>query len=201
MHLEPGHPDEHRPLLAHAARVLEDMGAEVVIQTQDDNLVRSRRAGDPGEAAFIVEAAGLPNLLHELVHVLLVDRLADDHGLDYGQIPYDLEIAAQRRILWDELSCCTVSCAYLEQDAEAEWFAEQVGIQGVFYGHDDDPEGFLRRVDRTIAAHGHELDEVLAGAYKVVEARLRAVGAPSALARPRAHLDFTALWTRFRARS
>lgn len=200
MYVEPGHPDEQRPLLRHAARVLEDMGAEVVIHTQDDNLVRSRRAGDPGEAAFIVEAAGLPNLLHELVHVLLVDRLADDHGLDYGQIPYDLEIAAQRRILWDELSCCTVSCAYLEQGTEAAWFAEQVGIQGIFYGHDDDPEGFLRRVDRTIAAHGHELGEVLAGAYRAVEARLRAVGAPPALARPRARLDFNALWTRFRAR-
>ena len=201
MHVEPGHPDANSPLLAHAARVLEHMGAEVVIHTHDDNLVRSRLAGDPGEAAYIVEAAGLPNLLHELVHVLLVDRLADDHGLDYGQIPYDLEVAAQRRILWDELCCCTVSCAYLGQDAQAGWFAEQVGIQGVFYGHDDDPEGFLRRVERTIAEHGHELEVVIAGAYRVVESRLRAVGAPPALARPRARLDFAALWTRFRARS
>jgi hypothetical protein len=44
----------------------------------------------PASAPFIVAAAGLPNLLHELVHVLQAGRLADDHGLDYGQIPYDL---------------------------------------------------------------------------------------------------------------
>ncbi len=198
MHVEPGHPDAGQPLLALAARVLEDMGGEVVIHTRDDNLVRSRRPGDPGGAPFIVEAAGLPNLLHELVHVLQAGRLADDHGLDYGQIPYDLARPEQRRILWDELACCVLSCAYLEPAREAEWFAEQVGIQGVFYGHDDDPAGFLAAVDRTLVAHGDELREVLNSAYAAIEARLRAVGAGE-LAPPRARLDFFALWTRFRA--
>ena len=133
MHIEPGHPDAAHPLLVLAARVLEDMGGEVVLHTRDDNLVRSRRDGDPGSAPFIVEAAGLPNLLHELVHVLQFGRLADDHGLDYGQIPLDLGDPAHRRHLWEELACCLVSCAYLEPAAEAAWFAEQVGIQGVFY--------------------------------------------------------------------
>lgn len=200
MHLEPGHPDAASPLLAHAARVLVDMGGEVVIHTRDDNLVRSRRPGDPGSAAFIVEAAGLPNLLHELVHVLQVGRLADDHGLDYGQIPYDLERAPHRRILWEELACCVVSCAYLEADVEAAWFAEQVGIQGVFYGHDDDPEGFLAAVDRAVAAHGDELAAVLTAAYTATEAALTAAGAPPELARPRAHVPFHRLWAQFRAR-
>ena len=200
MHVEPGHPDSDHPLLSYAARVLKDMGAAVVIHTRDDNLVRSRKPGDPGEAAFIVEAAGLPNLLHELVHVLQAGRLADDHGLDYGQIPYDLAVPQQRRILWEELSCCAVSCAYLDAASEADWFAEQVGIQGVFYGHDDDPEGFLRAVDRVIAMHGEELESVLAAAYLATEGHLSAAGAPDHLARPRARLDFTALWTRFRAR-
>lgn len=199
MHVEPGHPDAAQPLLGHAARVLEDMGGEVVIHTSDDNLVRSRRPGDPGSAPFIVAAAGLPNLLHELLHALQVGRLADDHGFDYGRIPYDLEVADQRRCLWEELACCVISCAYLDPAHEAEWFAEQVGIQGVFYGHDDDPAGFLAAVDRAVARHGDELEAVLARAYMEVEARLRAVGAAPALAAPRARLDFSALWTRFRA--
>lgn len=201
MHVERGHPDASRPLLPYAARILADMGAEVVIHTEDDNLVRSRRPGDPGAAPFIIAAAGLPNLLHELVHVLQAGRLADDHGIDYGQIPYDLTSAAHRRILWEELSCCVVSCAYLEVEAEAGWFAEQVGIQGVFYGYDDDPDGFLEAVDRALTAHRPELEEVLADAYRAVETRLRGVGAPPGLAVPRARLDFIALWTRFRARS
>jgi hypothetical protein len=200
VHLEPDHPDAGRALLTHAARVLIDLGGEVVIHTRDDNLVRSRRPGDPGSAPFIVEAAGLPNLLHELVHVLQVGRLADDHGLDYGQIPYDLELAAHRRILWEELACCVISCAYLEAEHEEGWFAEQVGIQGVFYGHEDDPEGFLAAVDRAVAAHGDELAAVLAAAYMATEAALTVAGAPPELARPRARLEFHRLWARFRAR-
>ena len=199
MHLEPGHPDAAQPLLAHAARVLEDMGGEVVIHTVDDNLVRSRRPGDPGSAPFIVAAAGLPNLLHELVHVLQVGRLADDHGFDYGRIPYDLELADQRRFLWEELACCVISCAYLEAEQEATWFAEQVGIQGVFYGYDDDPADFLAAVDRAVDAHGAELELVLKDAYAAVEAALRAAGCGPALARPRRRLDFAPLWVRLRA--
>ena len=199
MYIEPGHPDAAQPLLALAARVLEDLGGEVIIHTSDDNLVRSRRDGDPGSAPFIVEAAGLPNLLHELVHVLQFGRLADDHGLDYSQIPYDLERAEHRRILWDELACCVISCAYLEPEQEAEWFAEQVGIQGVFYGHDDDPEGFLGAVDAAVLRHGAELSRVLGEAYAAVEAALLASGAAVPLARPRARLAFAPLWTRLRA--
>lgn len=200
MQVEAGHPDAGHPLLRAAGQVLTAMGAEVIIHTQDDNLVRSRRPGDPGDAPFIVAAAGLPNLLHELVHVLQVGRLADDHGLDYGQIPYDLRRPEHRRILWDELACCVISCAYLEPAAEAAWFAEQVGIQGVFYGHDEDPAAFLAAVDSAVAKHGAELETVLVGAYAAVEAALTAAGA-AALAKPRAWLDFAQLWARLRAGS
>ncbi len=199
MHVEARHPDAERPLLHAAGSVLTAMGAEVVIHSLDDNLVRSRQPGDPGEAPFIVAAAGLPNLLHELVHVLQAGRLADDHGLDYGQIPYDLGRAEHRRILWDELACCVISCAYLEAEQEAAWFAEQVGIQGVFYGYDDDPADFLAAVDRAVDAHGAELELVLKDAYAAVEAALRATGCGPALARPRRRLDFAPLWARLRA--
>ena len=201
LHLESGHPDAHHPLLIHAARVLIDRGAEVVLHTGDDNLVRSRRPEDPGSAPFIVAAAGVPNLLHELVHVVQVGRLADDHGIDYGQIPYDLARAPHRQILWQELTCCVVSCAYLDAAHEAAWFAEQVGIQGIFYGHDDDPEGFLNAVDRSLTVHRDELEATLARGYAATEDRLRAAGAPEPLATPRARLDVLALWTPFRARS
>jgi len=201
VHIEAGHPDAARPLLHAAGRALTTMGAEVIIHTLDDNLVRSRQPGDPGEAPFIVAAAGLPNLLHELVHVLQAGRLADDHGLDYGQIPYDLERAEHRRILWDELSCCVISCAYLEVEQEAAWFAEQVGIQGVFYGHDDDPEAFLAAVDRAVGGHGAEFSAVLRDAYAAIEAVLRVAGSAPALARPRERLAFGPLWARLRAGS
>jgi hypothetical protein len=197
MHVEPGHPDAARPLLAHAARALEAMGAEVVIHGGDDNLVRSRRPGDPGAAPYVVLASGLPNLLHELVHVLRVGRLADDHGLDYGQIPYDLADPAHRQILWDELAACVLSCAYVEPALEAAWFAEQVGIQGVFYGHD--PAAFLAAVERAVAAHADELERTLAAAYADLEAALAGAGAPPEQARPRAVLRFSALWARLRA--
>lgn len=199
MHVEAEHPDAERPLLHAAGSVLTAMGAEVVIHSLDDNLVRSRQPGDPGEAPFIVAAAGLPNLLHELVHVLQAGRLADDHGLDYGQIPFDLGRVEHRRILWDELACCVISCAYLEAEQEAAWFAEQVGIQGVFYGYDDDPADFLAAVDRAVFAHGAELELVLKDAYAAVEAALRATGCGPALARPRRRLDFAPLWARLRA--
>jgi len=199
VHIEAAHPDAARPLLHAAGRVLTAMGAEVIIHTLDDNLVRSRQPGDPGEAPFIVAAAGLPNLLHELVHVLQAGRLADDHGLDYGQIPYDLGRAEHRRILWDELACCVISCAYLEAEQEAAWFAEQVGIQGVFYGYDDDAGAFLAAVDDAVRDHGAEQEAVLRDAYAAVEAALLAAGSASALARPRERLAFVPLWARLRA--
>lgn len=199
MFVETGHPDAGRPLLAHVAAVFAAMGGEVVITSGDDNLIRARRGGDPGAAPWVIVASGLPNLLHELVHAVQVGFLADDHGLDYGQIPYDLGRPEHRRILWDETAACVLSCAWGEAADEEAWFAEQIGIQGVFYGYEEDTPGFHAAVDRVIVEFSNEIREVHAGAYAEVERRLRAVGAPPVLAAPRARLTFGDLWGRFRA--
>lgn len=199
LHVEPGHPDAERPLLSRVADVFAAMGGDVVITSGDDNLIRGRQPGDPGSAKWLIVASGLPNLLHELVHAVQVGTLADDHGLDYGQIPYDLARPEHRRILWDELAACTLSCAWGEAADEEAWFAEQVGIQGVFYGYEEDTPGFHAAIDRVIREFHDELRAVHAGAYAEVERRLVAAGAPAALASPRARLSLTDLWARYRA--
>src|SRR5262249_32837965 len=76
------HPDRNQPLLAHAARALEAMGAQVRIAAGGENLVRRSEPRDDTAAPFVVEAEGLKNLLHELVHVVLLGRLAPDHATD-----------------------------------------------------------------------------------------------------------------------
>lgn len=201
MHVDPGHPDAGAPLLTWLARAIAAMGGEVVIADGDENLVRSRRPGDPGSAAHVVVAAGLPNLLHEFGHAVQFGRLADDHGIDYAEIPFDVRRAEHRRLLWEELACAVLSCAYLEQDPAAidAWFAEQLEIQGVFYGLEHDLPGLVALIEATFAAHPGELERVESAAYAQVEAALRSVGAPSAVAEPRARLEFTALWARYRA--
>jgi hypothetical protein len=124
--------------------------------------------------------------MHELVHVVQVGRLDDDHGIDYGQIPFDLATEAGRRMLWEELACCVLSCAYTAapragEDAAATtervdaWFREQVEIQPVFYGMQEDPRGFWRRVAALTQAHGPEQRAVVAEAYARTLAVLQAV--------------------------
>lgn len=198
-HVEAGHPDADRPLLAYVAGAFAAMGGEVLITSGDDNLIRARQAGDPGQAPWLIVASGLPNLLHELVHAVQVGFLADDHGLDYGQIPYRLARPEHRRILWDELAACVLSCAWGEAADEDAWFAEQIGIQGVFYGYEEDAPGFHAAIDRVIVDFIRELNDVHAKAYAEVERRLSAAGAPPELASPRARLKFVELWGRFRA--
>ena len=201
MRVDPSHPDAGEPLLHWLARALAAMGGEVVIADGDENLVRSRRPDDPGTAPYLVVAAGLPNLLHEFVHAVQFGRLADDHGIDYAQIPFDVRRPEQRRLLWEELACSVLSCAYLEQDPARidAWFAEQLEIQGVFYGLEHDLPGFLEFLEATRAAYPGELERVLGAAYAEAEAVLRAAGAPDEVARPRARLEFSGLWTRYRA--
>lgn len=199
LYVEPGHPDAGAPLLVAIARALAEMGAEVVIAAGDDNLIRTRRADDPGERPFVVVAAGLPNLVHEFVHAILAGRLADDHGFDYGLIPLDLRVADQRELLWGELACSVLACAYAPAGGDVDaWFAEQVEIQGVFYGVSDGPE-FVALVDATRAAHPGELPAVVEAAYRTFAQALRAVGA-DAEADPPQHLTFEALWERYRGR-
>ena len=125
------HPDSASPLLHFAAEALAAMGARVEIALGGENLVRSlpgpvlaagsdraaqERAhpvacsgGPPKSSAVtpkaLVQAEGLPNLLHELAHAVQAGCLADDYGIDYTAIPFDLDTAAGRAVLWDELAC------------------------------------------------------------------------------------------------
>ena len=229
------HPDAENPLLRTCAQALQRLGADVWVRHGADNAVRlcvpgdrvppfAARAPGPmateacrwpdsglgGEALARVEVEGLANLLHELVHVALAGRLADDHGYDYGAIPYDLSTVDGRAVLWEEIACCVVSCAWLAgADASAttramdtmhEWFAEQLGIQPVFYGMEHTPAAFFATVDALAQAHIGELVAMLECAYERVE-RLLAPFAHDGDGRPRERLAFAPLWSRWRART
>lgn len=192
------------------------------IAADGDNLIRRVRdpvgamdthAGlpdpDARKGAPVAEllAQGLPNLLHELVHVVLARRLDDDHGIDYQAIPFDLDSVGGRRVLWEELACCVLSCAYLsrrrtrdgirESDAQMRarvdaWFAEQVDIQPVFYGMEDRPADFWNRVEAVARSHADEVAAITGLAYARVEAALRYGGASRELsvAPERLSLDY-----------
>lgn len=144
-----------------------------------DNLVRRRPPDADGgrDVRFVVESQGLPNLLHELFHAAGLGRLEDDHGFDYARIPCDPGEVEGRRTLFDELCCCTLSCAWA-YDASTPagstridaWYAEQVEIQPVFYGFDDRPEAFARTVCTVVAEHAPELRATA----RVLDARARA---------------------------
>src|SRR5215210_5186146 len=98
------HPDAENRLLGTCCEALQSLGAEVSVRVGADNALRIRRgaaclppfaprAPAPwppraavmivrdahAEAVAILEVEGLPNLLHELVHVALAGRIADDH--------------------------------------------------------------------------------------------------------------------------
>ena len=218
------HPDAGDPLLARVALALQGWGARVCVAVDADNLVRRLRPRttawpdgtasglpdpDARNGAPVVEvcAQGLPNLLHEFVHVVLADRLDDDHGIDYQAIPYDLSTVAGRRVLFEELACCVISCAYLtrpvgqETDASVtarvdDWFAEQVEIQPVFYGMEDDFDGFVERVVAVAERHAAEQEAVMDLGYVRVERALSEVGAPPTLARPPQRLTLRGLLRR-----
>lgn len=187
------HPDSASPLLRFAAKALAGMGARVEIAVGGENLVRSlARDRAPGGPVALVQAEGLPNLLHELAHAVQAGRLEDDYGIDYTAIPFDLHTVGGRAVLWDELACCITSCAYLRQHgrsartgepaavvaAEVEaWFLEQVEIQPVFYGMESDPPAFVERVIALLESHGAEAQAVLDRAYAGIERALVAAGA------------------------
>ena len=120
-----------------------------------ENLVRHRQ---PEEAhsplPYVVEVEGLPNLLHEMVHVLLVGELRKDHGTDLSQLPFALDSSGGRLLLWQEFACCSVSAGWHPgSTAEAhDWFREQIEIQPWFFGHEEQPARFFRRVDELLKA-------------------------------------------------
>jgi hypothetical protein len=186
------HPDRDQPLLARAARALERLGAQVRIATGGDNLVRRSEPRDHTAEPFVVEAEGLRNLLHELVHVVLLGRLAPDHATDYRAIPFDVREPERRELMWQELACCVVSCAYLPaSEAEVDaWFAEQVGIQHAFFALGPDAESFGAALEPWLASHAHELERTLERAYARTEALLQQP--------PARRLAFAELWSRQR---
>jgi hypothetical protein len=190
---------EHReagdPLLHALGAALEALGAAVVVQPGGENLVRCVGAprvleipppGGPhrGDPCAEIRVEGLANLLHEAAHVVLARRLDDDHGIDYGAIPFDARTASGRAVLFEELACCVLSCSYLAEpdDVGLAWFVEQVEIQPVFYGMEDDVPGFWRLVAQTHAAHRDEADATLDAAFAGLESLLRWSGAPATLA-------------------
>ena len=172
------------------------MGARVEIASHAENLVRRIDGGDAGDGAVaVVCAQGLPNLLHELAHAVQTGVVDDDWGIDYGKIPFDLGTVAGRRVLWEELACCVMSCAWVHVPAAGEsplevrarvldWFREQVDIQPVFYGMEDEPAAFWAKVQGLARTHRGEMDAVLEGAYAAFSRALREAGAPPSVCDP-----------------
>jgi hypothetical protein len=194
------------------------MGARVEIALGGENLVRSLAEPSPRGSAgrgpiALVQAEGLPNLLHELAHAVQAGRLEDDYGIDYTAIPFDLEAPAGRAVLWEELCCCVTSCAYLRSHGRAaragasapivgaeveDWFREQVEIQPVFYGMEHDPRAFVERVAALLQAHGAEAEAMIDRAYAALERALAAAGAEPAVARSAWRPDIPTLWSLLR---
>ena len=214
--LSSNHPDADNRLFECLVRGLEALGARVQV-SDHDNLVRRigpRRTvpeplppfpPTPPAASVQVRIEGLPNLLHEVGHLVLARVLYDDHGIDYQAIPFDPWTPTGRGVLFEELACCTISCGYPRplRDAEAwawadAWFAEQVEIQPVFYGMEADPQRFWSSVDEVYRAHAAECEAVVERAYTRTEALLRWAGAPAAVAAPAERLSFRTLLRRAR---
>lgn len=197
-------------LIVLLARALERLGCRVVVDAAGENLVLALGAGtsisiEPPRAHcglpwVEIQVQGLPNLLHECVHVVLAERLDHDHGIDYRAIPFDLGTVTGRQVLWDELSCCVVSCAYMcrpDCDAAVDaWFVEQLEIQPVFYGLESDPPLFFRRVAAYLQSDRKTYRATLARAYRRVASLLEWVGAPPEIAHPPQRLSAEELFLR-----
>lgn len=190
-------------LLTAATRALASLGAEVRLFADAENCVRRRESGEPcaggGDAArfpFVIEVQGLPNLLHELAHVVLLGRVEKDHATPYAKIPFDLTTDDGRRLLFEELCCCVASASFHEgDDAQAQaWFAEQVGIQGCFFGFEDDVPRMVAAIAREVAGHRGELDATIERAHVRLAIALGAAGAPPEVALPRRRFDFDEGW-------
>ena len=137
--------------------------------------------------------------------MLLRGVLDDDHGIDYRAIPFDLDSTRGRAVLWEEMACCALSCGYpapltspADWNAADAWFREQVEIQPVFYGFDDQPIAFWRRVAAAYAEDAAICEAVVAQAYARTEALLRWAGAPTGVAAPGERLSFGTLLRRAR---
>jgi hypothetical protein len=180
--------------LADAAiAALRARGAEVRIFAGADNCVRCADAGSA--RSFVIEVEGVPNLLHELAHVVLLGRVEKDHATDYAAIPFDLTTPRGRALLFDELACCAASCAWHpgDDDAARAWFEEQVGIQGHFFGRPG-VAAFLAAADEQVRARPGELEAALGRARAGIERALAEGGASPETARPRRDFPFAPAW-------
>lgn len=184
--------------------VIAQMGGATLLGHEQGNLCRRASTAEALEsprAAWIIEAQGLPNLIHEVVHALFLGHLADDHGFDYGAIPLDIERPEHRLLMWEELACCGLStsiCAPLEADPHRfsqEWFAEQFEIQGVFHGLEHDLPGFCARIDAQLSMPDrvNELRATVERGHRRLCACVRQVGGP-----PLPTADVLALWRDYR---
>ena len=80
-------------------------------------------------------------------------------------------------------------------DTMHEWFAEQLGIQPVFYGMEHDPAAFFAAVDELARAHRDEWVAMIACAYDRVASL---IGPTPVAPRP---IGFEELWSHWRARA
>ncbi len=209
-------PDADNRLFSALERGLAGLGARVERSAQD-NLVR--RIGprtvipDPlppfptvaPTAAVVVRVEGLPNLLHEVGHLMLARVLDDDHGIDYQAIPFNLDTKAGRAVLFEELACCTLSCGYPRPLTDSAawawadaWFAEQVEIQPVFYGLEQTPDRFWERVAEVYRDHAAACEATVERAFRGTEALLRWAGCATGVAAPAQRLSFRTLLRRAR---
>ena len=214
MRITSNRPDADNRLFSALEQGLAGLGARVE-RSEKDNLVR--RIGprtvvpDPlptfptvaPAAAVVVRVEGLPNLLHEVGHLMLARVLDDDHGIDYQAIPFDLDTQAGRAVLFEEMACCTLSCGYPRPLTDPAawawadaWFAEQVEIQPVFYGLEDTPDRFWGRVVEVYRDHAAACEATVARAFLETEALLRWAGAPAGVAAPAQRLSFRTLLRR-----
>lgn len=169
---------DNDPFLTAVVRVFERARGHVLIHDDAGNLVRRATPADATPHPFIIEAQGLPNLLHEMLHFVQHGALDVDHGIDYARIPFDTDHAGDRRLLWEELACCALSCAYLDAPAAERraWFEEQIGILHHFFGLDS-TETLRARIAALLAAHPGEWPRILARAAALAEAHLLDAGA------------------------
>jgi hypothetical protein len=192
-------PRDAPELLRAATAALRSLGAEVRLFADAENCVRPNE--EPAELPFVIEVQGVPNLLHELAHVVLLGRVAKDHATEYSKIPFDLASEHGRKLLFEELACCLASSLWHpggDADARA-WFDEQVGIQNCFFGFAQDEAGlarFLAAADAQLRAHRGELDGAIARATRGIGSALAGAGASIGVARPRRALEFDDAWRR-----
>ncbi len=165
-------------------------------------------AGAPDvPVSVVIEVEGLPNLVHEVGHLLARRVLDHDHGIDYHAIPYDLGSEPGRAVLWEEMACCALSCGYGPDPGTPRdpawvdaWFAEQVEIQPVFYGLEADVRGFWNRVAALYEIHAEAAESAVDSAFARTAGLLAWCGAPPAVVRPDERLSFGTLLRRARRR-